>query len=195
MEPQFFETQQELRKWFLKNHNKADELMIGFYKVNSGIPSVTYKQAVDEALCFGWIDGIVRRIDDKSHMQRYTPRRKRSIWSKVNQKRVDELIKLGLMHESGLATFNNRDKSRQEQYSFEQAHVTFTPAQQKQFKANKKAWDIFQAMPPSYRKPATWWVISAKQEATKEKRLEELIRCSSKGLKIKMLRRTGDRAE
>lgn len=169
--------------------------MIGFYKVNSGIPSVTYKQAVDEALCFGWIDGIVRRIDDKSHMQRYTPRRKRSIWSKVNQKRVGELTEMGLMHESGLATFNNRDKSRQELYSFEQVHVTFTPAQLKTFKANKKAWENFQALPPSYRKPATWWVISAKQEATTEKRLAELIRCSSKGVKVKLLRRTGDRQE
>ena len=195
MEPTFFQTQADLRKWFLKNHDKADELIIGFYKVNSGIPSVTYKQAVDEALCFGWIDGIVRRIDDKSHMQRYTPRRKKSIWSKVNQKRVGELTKLGLMHESGLQTFNNRDKAMQEKYSFEQVVVSLTPAQQKVFKTNKKAWDNFQAMPPSYKKPAVWWVISAKQEVTKEKRLGELIRCSEKGLKVKHLRRPNDKQE
>lgn len=193
--PKFFPTQADLRNWFLKNHDKASELYIGFYKVNSGIPSVTYKQAVDEALCFGWIDGIVRRIDDKSHVQRYTPRRKKSIWSKVNQKRVGELTKLGLMHESGLATFRNRDKSMQEKYSFEQVRPMFTAAQAKKFKANKKAFAFFKTMPPSYQKPATWWVISAKLEATKERRLDELIRCSGKQLKIKMLRRENDRTE
>jgi uncharacterized protein YdeI (YjbR/CyaY-like superfamily) len=194
-DPKFFQTQADLRKWFLKNYDKAGELYIGFYKVNSGIPSVTYKQAVDEALCFGWIDGIVRRIDDKSHFQRYTPRRRRSIWSKVNQNRVGELTKLGLMHESGLQTFNNRDKSLQEKYSFEQAKVNLTSVQLKTFKANKKAWEFFQTMPPSYKKPAMWWVISAKQEATKVKRLAELIRVSEKGLKLKHLRRTNDKQE
>jgi uncharacterized protein YdeI (YjbR/CyaY-like superfamily) len=194
MEPRFFETQQDLRKWFLRHHDQTDELFIGFYKVKSGIPSVTYKQAVDEALCFGWIDGVVRRIDDKSHKQRYTPRRKKSIWSQVNIKRVGELTKLGLMHESGLRTFENRDKTMQKKYSFEQENVAFTPAQEKKFKANKNAWKNFQSMPPSYIKPATWWVISARQEATKAKRLGDLIDCSEKGLKIKSLRRPTDRS-
>ena len=187
IEPKFFETQADLRRWFLHNHDKADELMIGFYKINSGIPSVTYKQAVDEALCFGWIDGVVRRIDDKSHMQRYTPRRKKSIWSKVNQKRVGELIKLGVMHESGLQTFKNRDKALQEKYSFEQVEVQLTASQQKTFKANKKAWTFWETTPPSYKKAATWWVTSAKQEATKEKRLGELIESSENGLRVKHL--------
>ena len=161
--------------------------MIGFYKVGSGIPSVTYKQAVDEALCFGWIDGIVRRIDDKSHQQRYTPRRKKSIWSQVNIKRVGELTKLGLMHESGLQTFKNRDKTMQNRYSFEQGELTFTAAQQKQFKANRKAWEYWQAAPKSYVKAATWWVVSAKQDATKEKRLGALIESSATGLRVKHL--------
>ncbi len=193
MEPEFFETQQDLRKWFLQNHDKVDELIIGFYKVNSNIPTVTYKQAVDEALCFGWIDGVVRRIDDKSHQQRYTPRRKKSIWSQVNIKRVAELTNLGMMHASGLNTFKNRDKDMQNKYSFEQEEVKFDPMMIKKFKANKRAWEFFQAMPKSYIKAATWLVISAKQDATKMKRLGELMECSEKGIKIKQLRRPSDK--
>jgi len=195
MEPTFFSTQADLRKWFLQNHDTAKELYLGLYKVSANIPSVTYKQAVDEALCFGWIDSVVRRIDDQRRMQRFTPRKPKSIWSQVNIKRVAELKKLGLMHEAGLRTFKNRDEKMQNKYSFEQAEVKFTPSQLKQFKANKKAWENFQSMPPSYIKPATWWVIGAKQEATKEKRLGELIQHSAKGLKVKHLRRPTDKQE
>ena len=194
-EPKFFKTQVDLRKWFLQHHDKKDELIIGFYKVNSGIASVSYKQAVDEALCFGWIDGIVRRIDDKSHMQRYTPRRKKSIWSQVNIKRVGELSKLGLMHESGLKTFRSRDVTMQNRYSFEQDKVSMPAPHLKIFRLNKKAWKFWLSMPPSYKKAATWWLISARQESTRQKRLGELIACSEKGLKIKLLRRTTDRSE
>jgi uncharacterized protein YdeI (YjbR/CyaY-like superfamily) len=196
MEPRFFDTQQDLRKWFLQHHDTAKELYLGLYKVSVNIPSVSYKQAVDEALCFGWIDSVVRRIDERSRVQRFTPRKAKSIWSQVNIKRVGELTKLGLMHESGLNVFKNRDKTKQNKYSFEQQHeIKFTPAQEKQFKANRKAWEFFQSMPPSYCKTATWLVVSAKQEATKLKRLGELIACSEKGLKIKSLRRPTDRKE
>lgn len=183
----FFETTDALRKWIEKNHNKKDELWMGYYKKSSGKQGVTYKQALDVMLCFGWIDGIAKGIDEEKYCQRYTPRRARSIWSAVNIKKIAELTKAGLMHEAGLAAFNNRDKKLAGLYSFEQKEINFTPALLKMLKANKKAWENFSKMPPGYRRTATWWVISAKQEETRQRRMKTLILDSEAGRRIALL--------
>lgn len=184
----FFKTEDALRKWFEKNHAKKSELWLGYYKKVSGRPSVKYSQAVDQALCFGWIDGIVKGIDENKYCQRFTPRKPKSIWSAVNLKKIDALIEKRLVHEAGMKTFGNRDKAMTNKYSFEQKKLEFPEPYEKKFKLNKKAWANFQNMPPSYRKPAIWWVISAKQEETRLRRLEELIRDSEAGLRVKQLR-------
>lgn len=183
----FFKTQDALRKWLEKNHNKKDELWLGYYKKTSGKQSVTYAQAVDEAICFGWIDGIAKGIDEEKYCQRYTPRRPKSIWSAVNIKKVTELTKVGRMHEAGLKTFNNRDLNQAGLYSFEQKEITMPSAYIRKFKANKKAWQYFSNMPKGYQKTATWWVISAKQDATRLRRLDTLIKDSEAGRKIALL--------
>jgi uncharacterized protein YdeI (YjbR/CyaY-like superfamily) len=184
----FFKTEEALRKWYEKYYSKLDEFWIGYYKKGSGKPSVTYSQAVDQALCFGWIDGIAKGIDEEKYCQRFTPRRAKSIWSAVNHKKVAELIKNKQMTPAGLKTYNERDKARTNMYSFEQAKHELPTAYEKKFKQNKKAWANFQKMPPSYRKPAIWWVISAKQEETQMRRLGTLIDDSENGLRIKQLR-------
>ena len=183
----FFKSQPDFRKWLEKNHNKTAELVVGFYKVGTGKKSIGYKESVDEALCFGWIDGVRRRIDVESYSIRFTPRRTGSIWSRANIKRAEELEKLGLMKESGLKIFHSFDKKKTNRYSFEQKTVKLSSEFEKQFKANKKAWEYFQSMPPSYRKPAMWWVMSAKQEETRIRRMNTLIADSEAGIKIKVL--------
>ena len=175
IKPVFFATQANFRKWLQQNHAAADEVWVGFYKMHTGKPTVTYKEAVDQALCFGWIDGIRKSIDDEAYMNRFTPRRKGSNWSAVNIKRAKELIEAGLMKPAGARAFAQRDEAKANQYSFEREHVAFTTAQLREFKKNKRAWKFFEAQPPSYRKVMTWWVISAKQLATQEKRLARLI--------------------
>lgn len=180
----FFPTQPHLRKWFEKNHKKADEFWVGYYKKGSGKPSITWPESVDEALCFGWIDGIRKSIDEESYKIRFTPRRKGSIWSAVNTKRIKELIKLGLVKPSGLEVFNKRDEKKTNRYSFEQKEAKFPKEFEKKFKANKKAWKYFQTLPPSAKRPSTWWVISAKREETKLSRLDTLIKCSEEERKI-----------
>ena len=176
MKATFFPTPADFRAWFEKNHAKAPELLVGFYKRDSGKPSITWPESVDQALCFGWIDGIRRRIDDASYSIRFTPRKASSTWSVVNIKRVGELTKLGLMRPAGLKAFEARDEAKSALYSYEQRHsAQFSPAFEKQFRANKKAWDYFQTQAPSYRRLATYAVMSAKREETKLKRLEKLI--------------------
>lgn len=171
----FFKTPEAFRMWLEKNHSKKDELWLGYYKKSSGKKSITYKQALDEVLCFGWIDGISKGIDDEKYCQRYTPRRPRSIWSIVNIKKIEELTKKGLMHESGLNAFNTRDVKRTGLYSAEQKEIKMPAAYLKKIKANKRAWEYFSNMPPGYQKTATWWVISAKQEVTRLRRLDAMI--------------------
>ncbi|HRJ05419.1 MAG TPA: YdeI/OmpD-associated family protein [Ignavibacteria bacterium] len=183
----FFKTTDALRKWMEKNHSKKDELWMGYYKKASGKGGLTYKPALDVMLCFGWIDGISKSIDEEKYCQRYTPRRKGSIWSAVNIKKIAELTKAGLMHEAGLAAFNNRDGARAGLYSHEQAEIKFTPALLKMLKANKKAWENFSKMPQGYRKTSTWWVISAKQEETRRRRMNTLITDSEAGRRIALL--------
>lgn len=180
----FFESSSEFRKWLDANHDKTKELQVGFYKKNSGKTGITYAQAVNEALCFGWIDGVTNRIDEISYTIRFTPRKSSSIWSDVNIKRVGELTKLGLMQPSGLKAYNERDPEKSKQYSFEQENCRLDGIYEKTFQANKKAWDFFQAQTPSYQKVATWWVISAKKEETRLKRLVKLIENSEEGQKL-----------
>ena len=190
MKPKFFPTVEKLRDWYLKNHDKKDELLIGFYKVNSAKKSIIYQDAVDEALAFGWIDGIRKGIDDISYNTRFTPRRKNSIWSQINIRRIGHLQKLGKMHPAGLAAFNSRNPERTNLYSFEQKEHHLRPDYEKKFKSNKSAWNFFESKPPSYRKPAIHWVMSAKQETTRLRRLEQLIHFSKEKTNIPQLRRT-----
>ncbi len=175
MTPTFFPKQSEFRKWLDKNHKKETELLVGFYKVDSGKPSMTWSQSVDEALCFGWIDGVRKSIDKDSYQIRFTQRKPTSIWSAVNIQKIEELTKQGFMQPAGLASFENRKEDKSKIYSYENEEVKFTSEFEKLFKSNKIAWDYFQSLAPSYRKPSTNWVMSAKQEATRIKRLKELI--------------------
>ena len=183
----FFPTQKDMRKWFEKNYKKENELFAGFYKISSGKPSVTWSQSVDEALCFGWIDGIRRSVDEESYCIRFTPRNPKSNWSAVNIKKVEELIKHGLMKPEGLALFNLRQEKKSKVYSYENPTVTFDKSYKRKFKTNKQAWMFFQSMAPTYQKITTRWVMSAKQEETRLKRLEELMRDCASGKKIKAL--------
>lgn len=189
IKPMFFSQQSDFREWLEKNHDKAQELWVGYYKKASGIPSITWPESVDEALCFGWIDGIRKSIDDKSYMIRFTPRKPNSNWSAVNIKRVEELTSLGLMKPSGIEAFQKWQENKSAQYSYERKNVKLDPKYEAKIKANKKAWDFFQSLPPSVKKPSTWWVMSAKREETRLRRLKSLIKASEEGQRIPLLRR------
>jgi uncharacterized protein YdeI (YjbR/CyaY-like superfamily) len=175
MTPTFFEKQNDFRKWLKKNHKIENELLVGFYKVGSKNPSMTWSQSVDEALCFGWIDGVRKSIDKDSYQIRFTPRKLTSIWSAVNIQKIETLTKLGLMKTAGLEIFENRKENESQIYSDENAEVKFSIELEKRFRENKIAWEYFQSLALSYRKHSTYWVMSAKQETTKLKRLHELI--------------------
>jgi uncharacterized protein YdeI (YjbR/CyaY-like superfamily) len=180
MEPTFFKSAAAWRRWLEKNHDKATEKVVGFHKVGSGNSGITYKQALDEALCFGWIDG--HRLGGEATWQiRFTPRRPKSIWSAVNIKRIEELRAAGLVQAAGLAVYEARDPERQKRYSFENRGAALSADEERAFRANRKAWDYFSAMPPSYRRPAIWWVVSAKRDDTRVRRLQTLIADSSAG--------------
>ena len=181
MIPTFFATQKEFRKWLQKNHQKETELLVGFYKIGSGIRSMTWSQSVDEALCFGWIDGVRKSIDKESYQIRFTQRKSTSIWSKINIQKIEELTKQGLMQTAGLASFANRKEHKSNIYSYENKEVKLSLELEKKFNANKTAWEYFHSLAPSYRKSSTSWVMSAKQESTKLKRLKELIADSEAG--------------
>jgi uncharacterized protein YdeI (YjbR/CyaY-like superfamily) len=193
VKPTFFRTPADFRKWFEKNHEKVPELLVGFYKKGSGKPSITWPESVDEALCFGWIDGIRRTIDDESYTIRFTPRRARSIWSVVNVTRVAELTKLGRMHPTGLRAFEARDPKRSGIYAYEgqqrKEDQTLGPEYQAKLEANRKAWAFFQAQAPYYQRIVSRWVMSAKQEKTRLKRLATLIDDSAHGRRIGLMAR------
>lgn len=195
METIFFAKQSALRKWFEENHQKENELWIGYYKKQSGKPSITWPESVDVALCFGWIDGIRKSIDAESYGIRFTPRKPKSTWSAVNIKRIKELIALELVHQKGIEAFERREESNSKIYSFEQKTVKFEKSYQDKFKDNKKAWDFFQSQIPSYQKPAIHWIMSAKKEETRLKRLNALIKDSEQGQHIKFLRRSNKKSE
>ncbi len=177
----FFARQSDLRKWLKKNHKKETELIVGFYKVGSGKPSITWPQSVDEALCFGWIDGVRNSIDKDSYQIRFTQRKPKSIWSAINIRKMEELTRQGLMQPAGLAVFEKREEWRSKIYSHETKEVRFSRPFESRFKANKKAWNYFQSLAASYKKISMHWVMSAIQEATRLKRLDELIKDSEAG--------------
>ena len=188
--PTFFKAPNELHKWFQKNYNKSTELWIGFYSVKSGKRAATYKEALDEALCYGWIDGIRKNVDEDSYTIRFTARKKKSIWSNVNTKRMKELIEMGRVQPSGIAAFNEREAKRAGIYSFEQDTHQLSPSFERKFKANKKAWKFFSSKPPWYQRTSIYWVTSAKQEVTRIKRLETLMNDSENERTIRLLTRT-----
>lgn len=186
--PLFFATPQKWRAWLERHHADFDELWVGFYKRNSGRPSITWPESVDGALAFGWIDGVRYSIDEQSYKIRFTPRKAKSTWSAINIKRVKELAKSGLMHPAGLAAFEKRDGQRSAIYSYEQRTTAKLPADlEKQFRANSEAWGFFESQPPWYRRTSAYWVISAKREETRLKRLATLINCSARKEKIPSL--------
>jgi uncharacterized protein YdeI (YjbR/CyaY-like superfamily) len=188
VDPRFFATPADLRAWFEAHHADAGELLVGFYKKGRGRASITWPESVDEALCFGWIDGIRRRIDDECYSIRFTPRRPRSIWSAVNIKRAGELIEQGRMTPAGLAAFEARDDDRSAIYSYEQRHhAALEPEQERRFRANAAAWEWFQSRPPSWRRTAIYWVTSAKRAETRERRLATLIEDAAAGRMPKAL--------
>ena len=184
LKPKFFKTPSELRRWFEANHASASEQWIGYYKKDSGKPSITWPQSVDEALCFGWIDGIRKSIDETSYMIRFTPRKSRSTWSAVNIKRAHELIEQGLMQPAGIEAFAAREENRSGIYSYEQRSPELPDQYRGILKKNPRASKYFDAQPPSYRKAANWWVQSAKKEETRLKRLNKLIQHSADGERI-----------
>jgi uncharacterized protein YdeI (YjbR/CyaY-like superfamily) len=186
----YFKTPADLRSWFEKNHALQREQWIGYYKKDSGRPSITWPESVDQALCFGWIDGVRKSVDDKRYTIRFTPRRTTSIWSAININRVKELKKLGLMKKEGLKLFEQRDGKKSNRYSFEQRKNPVLPVSYKNtFISNKNAWTFFSSQPPWYRKASVWWIISAKQEKTKLQRLERLIQDCENGISVLVLRR------
>jgi uncharacterized protein YdeI (YjbR/CyaY-like superfamily) len=186
----FFATPADFRAWLEKNHSLQTELSVGFYKRDSGKPSITWPESVDVALCYGWIDGVRNSIDAVSYRIRFTPRQPTSTWSAINVKRVAELTRLGLMHPAGVKAFEARTGDKTGIYAYEQRKSAKLPSTyERQFRANQKAWAFFHKQPPWYQRTATYRVVSAKQEATRQKRLAELIRDSEAGLSIKELRR------
>jgi uncharacterized protein YdeI (YjbR/CyaY-like superfamily) len=194
MRPVFFETPADLRAWLEEHHDSEKELWVGLYKKSAGRKSVTWPEVVDEALCFGWIDGVRKGIDDVSYANRLTPRSPRSNWSAVNIARVKELTAQGRMHPAGLQAFEARADERSAIYAYEQRRSPeLDDEQERRFRANAKAWDWFRSQPASYRKAAVWWVISAKREETRERRLATLIDDSEHGRTVKPLTRPGDR--
>jgi uncharacterized protein YdeI (YjbR/CyaY-like superfamily) len=180
-----FPAQAKFRGWLLKNHDKASEIFVGFYRKDTGLGGMTYKEAVEEALCFGWIDGVMRKVDDVSYAQRFTPRKPVSNWSNINVAHVQRLTAEGRMHPAGLAAFNVRRADRTGIYSFERAEAAkLPPAFAKRFKANQKAWEFFNAQPPGYRRLMTHKIVSGKQEATRERWLAKVIAASARGRRI-----------
>ena len=181
----FFQLPSDLRKWFEKNHATAPELWVGFYKKGSGKASITWPESVDEALCFGWIDGIRKSVNEVSYKIRFTPRRRGSIWSAVNIKRATALTDERRMRPTGVKAFAARRENKSGIYAYEQRHAELEEPYNGMLKKNKAAWDFFQAQPPSYRKTLGWWIVSAKKEETRLKRLEKLIEESARGKRMR----------
>lgn len=189
MEPTFFAAPSDFRRWLKQHHRTATELWVGFHKKHSDRPSITWPESVDEALCFGWIDGIRKSLDADSYVIRFTPRKKGSIWSTVNTHKVDALVREGRMQSAGLAVWEARNPERSGVYSFERDAASLNATETKPFKANKAAWTFWESQPPGYRKTATHWVVSAKRAETRARRLATLIEDSENGLRIGPLRR------
>jgi uncharacterized protein YdeI (YjbR/CyaY-like superfamily) len=192
MEPTFFATPDDFRAWLERHHESHGELIVGFHKRGSGRPSITWPEAVDQALCFGWIDGVRRRIDDTSYSIRFTPRKARSTWSAVNIKRMKELVEDGLVAPAGLAAFERRTDDRSAIYSYEQRKAArLEPDHEQRLRADERANAFFEAQPPFYRRAAIHWVTSAKKAETRDRRLAQLIECSAAGEPVPPLRPRG----
>lgn len=190
MEASYFPTPAGFRAWLEENSGSHSEVLVKFYKKATGKPTMTWSESVDQALCFGWIDGVRTSGDAGSYVIRFTPRRKASNWSAVNIRKVEELTAQGLMRPAGLAAFERRSEARSNVYSYEQRHLAKLSAEQDAlFRANREAWDWFNSQAPSYRTTAVHWVANAKREETKAKRLATLIDDSAAGLRIASQRR------
>jgi uncharacterized protein YdeI (YjbR/CyaY-like superfamily) len=184
----FFRSPAEFRAWLSKNHATATELWVGFRKKKTGEPSLTWPESVDEALCFGWIDGLRKSIDASSYKIRFSPRRPGSVWSNINICRVQELIKLKRIRPAGLRTFEARKENKLGIYSYENRPAELVEPYAGVFRRNKSAWKFFQNQPPYYRKTMTWWIVSAKRDETRLKRLAQLIERSAAGERIPLLK-------
>ena len=180
----FFRTQDDFREWLEIHHNKETELVVGFYKVDSGKPSMNWSQSVDQALCFGWIDGVRKSIDKESYSIRFTPRRSTSSWSAINIKKIEELTKAGLMKPAGIKAYSYLKESKSEIYSYENDTILLDIKYESQFKENKEAWDFFVKQSPSYKKAIMRWIMSASQEKTRQTRLEKTIRESEQQKRV-----------
>jgi uncharacterized protein YdeI (YjbR/CyaY-like superfamily) len=190
VKPTFFARPRDFRAWLEAHHEAGRELWVGFHKKGSGRPSITWPEAVDEALCFGWIDGIRKSVDEQAYVIRFTPRRRGSRWSAVNVARVRVLARERRMRPAGRAAFEARTAARTDTYSYEQRHVAkLSPALAREFRAKAKAWAFFAAQPPGYRHLCIWWIVSAKKDETQRRRLATLIQLSAKGERLPMLGR------
>jgi uncharacterized protein YdeI (YjbR/CyaY-like superfamily) len=190
VKPLFFETPEQFRAWLEEHHETESELLVGFYKKGSGRRSITWPESVDQALCFGWIDGVRRSLGDDAYTIRFTPRKRTSNWSLVNVAKVEELTARGLMAPAGLRAYEARTPERTGVYSSERSQPAMLPDEfERDIRANERAWEWFQGRPPGYRKTAMHWVISAKREETRMRRLRQLIECSAEGRNVPPLTR------
>lgn len=183
----FFETPAELRRWFDEHHRSATELYVGFHKKGSGRASVSWPESVREAICFGWIDGVRKSLGETSYCIRFTPRKPKSTWSLVNIRHAEELMAEGLMARAGLAAFEARSEARSGVYTYEQTEGTAEARVEREMKKNRRAWSFFASQPPWYRRTAARWVMSAKREETRARRLATLVEDSARGRAIKPL--------
>ena len=182
MKPKYFKSAADFRAWLEAHHSSATELWVGFYKKDSGKGGLTYPEALDEALCFGWIDGVRKRVDDQSYTQRFTPRRPRGHWSRVNIRHVTRLKKAGRMHLVGLKVFATRTAQKLDNRPGE-----LSPKIQRQFQSDKAAWEFYQQQPPGYRRMTSFWIMSAKQEETRQRRLAQLMADSQNHRRLNLL--------
>lgn len=184
MQPVFFSSPAKFREWLEAHHATESELVVGFHKRHTSEPTMTWPESVDQALCFGWIDGVRKKIDDDRYQIRFTPRKAKSIWSRINIDKVTELTKQGLMQPAGLKAFEGRDLTKQKKYSFENEEKTLDPAYEAEFRKNEKAWEFFESQAPWYQRVAKFWVMQAVREETRLKRLATLISDSERGERI-----------
>ena len=188
MKPVHFSSAAAFRAWLQQHHASASELWIGFYRKSAQKKGMTYAEAVDEALCFGWIDGIIKRVDDTRYTHRFTPRKPGSIWSKLNVGHVGRLSTAGKMHPAGLAAFASRQEAKTGIYSFEASQPAKLPPRfARQFRANRQAWEFFNAQPPGYRRLATFKIVMPKKEATRQRWLDRVIAASAAGERIEAM--------
>jgi len=185
----FFPTPADFKNWLEESHQHCHELWVGFYQKSSGKPSITYPEALDEALCVGWIDGVRKKVSADAYTVRFTPRKHKSQWSAVNIRKAEKLTSAGRMRPAGIRALAG-SKEQAHKYSYEQRkQSSLTKEDERRFRANRKAWGFFQAQPPWYRRTATFWVVSAKQEETRQRRLVTLVADSERGQPIRLLRR------